>query len=428
MTITTNRNTIYAKLQSVDGTAVNPTISDAIRVVSWEWMDEGSSIKRESHAQGYDGGLPPVASSRQAGLRVKLEIKSPTTRGTKSTWQQYPLFACVPNVRITEVPGVSGYIRLDRQSGRTVMVDYVPATIVTYERNGAKKKMHDARGNIEEVLAQPNGINEVTLMFKGTYNDEADYDADDVKQVVTYQVTTGATGDWLVVVTDNRGHRTSTTVTGSATIATLIDNITAAMGSDTIVDVADNNVDTVTFTSKTKGIPITVVVTPAGSGAGTQSTTTANVCFSELPTYSNDGGEICVNLDTTVTALSNVATVGAFSFKLNASLIDRPGVGANTTNGYAAPSMGAAGYCTLSWMVDALKPSAYAIEAAWRNATETELVLEVTDSWKLRLPSAAHIDPPKRNDRNGEQAWSEVWYGYGSLSTSHWELFLYGGA
>lgn len=428
MTITTNRSVLFAKVQAADGTAVNPAISDAVRVVSWEWMDEGAAIKRESHAQGYDGGLPPVASARQAALKVKVELKSPTTRGTKSTWQQYPLLACVPNIRITEVPGGSGYIKLDRQSGRMPMVDFLPVTIVTYERNGAKKKMHDARGNAEEVLAQPNGIVEMSIVYKGTYNNEADYDTDDVKQVETYQVTTGATGSWTIVVTDNRGHRTSTSVTGSATITTLIDAITAAMASDTIVDVTDNNVDTVSFTSKTKGIPITVVVTPAGAGAGTQATLTASVNFSEAPTFSNDSGEICVNLDTTVTALANVATVGAWSFKLNTSLIDRPGVGDNTTNGYAAPSMGAGGYCTLSWMVDALKPSAYAIESAWRNATETELVLEVTDSWKLRLPSAAHIDVPKRSDRSGEQAWSEVWHGYGTLSASHWELFLYGGA
>ncbi len=422
MTAPNNRSAVYVGAQSEHGTAIAIGSCSAVRVVSCNIAPNQTMIERGDHDQANDGGRRVLPGSVDMTVEVVVELVTPGTAGSASTWQQRLLWQAAP-LSVTEATSPARLLIAPR-SGRLAYTHYTPITIYKVEANGRRVGAKDVTFAPPKLRSDAGGIIRATFSGRGRYIADVSATTGNVAGVYTYTIGTGASGVWTITIVDDLGNRTSSTVSVASSTASDCANEIQAEFTSSLVTVTDSGADLV-FTAVTAGRALTITVTPAAGGAGSLVTTTAPVHYAERPSYSNDTGTVCTYIATTVSdSRGTLQTVGAWSLEVGGDVVARPA--ADGINGYAPPMPGPSSYAVFRWVHDVQDPTDLNLRTSFIAGTEITIGLGSSDSrWKLDLAQGV-VTSQTDTDNGSARGYDETVMAHSTgSSTNHWQLTVY---
>lgn len=425
MTAPNNRSVFYVGAQAEAGTAIALGSCSPVRVVSSSITKNQTMIERGDHDQANDGGLAPLPGPVDCAVEVVVELKTPATAGTASTWQQRLLWQAAP-LAVTEAVSPARLLIAPR-SGRLAYTHYTPVTVYKVEHLGRILCAKDVVFAPPKLQADAGGIIRATFSGRGRYVEDAAWDSEDTQGLYTYTVTTGAVGTWTVRIVDDLGNlytaSAATTDTIAADVAADLRSGFTSSIAPAGITVAGSGAD-VTFASPA-GRSLTITVTPPGGGAGTLATTTAPLAFAERPTYASDTGTVCKYVATTVTdSRGTLSTVGAWNLDVGAEVVARQG--ADGEHGYVPPMPGPSMYAKFRFVHDVQNPGDLDLGTSFVEGTEISLSIGSSSSKWLLSMAQAKVTSQQDTDNGSARGYDETITGYSSgSSTNHWQLTLY---
>jgi len=420
--LTSTRGTFYGYSQTaLVSSFTAPAITNAIRVVSCDVVYEGGSIERDDYDGPHEGGLKPLPGPSRYYFQVQFELRpSP---------QAIPIFASAP-------------ITIDDSGGPAVLTpsanrlpfnggEFVPGTFAWYERNGKRYGLYNAHATIK-AQAEAGGIWMVDAEIHGQSIPTAVATTDDVAQVVDAQITGAADGDWVILVKDDTGRSVSATYSASSdTVNATASGIEAALetarGSETWFTETVST-DTIQITSATAGVPLTVTVTAPGAGTSSVSDDTANLNFSSLPSFQNDGEEPITFFGSTITHqvdgndVLNVTSL-AWDPGYTISMKRVGGDASGSASGFANPRVSGKVRPTISVSCDMQSGDDFDVHQVWAAGTEVTLT-NVSDELTLATAQAVIMDPSE-TETDDDRGWDYTLRLYGDGTDSNaWSITL----